>query len=42
LVDCLALLAQKSSDLALVVERWETLPRSVRQVIATLAKGVDE
>jgi hypothetical protein len=36
---CLALLGRKSPDLALVVERWESLPEAVRAGIAAMVKA---
>jgi hypothetical protein len=36
---CLALLTQKSPDLALVVERWDTLPRAVRTGIMAMVRS---
>jgi hypothetical protein len=35
----LAFLAQKSADLALVVERWESLPEAVRAGITAMVKA---
>jgi hypothetical protein len=35
----LALLARKSPDLALVVERWEALPEAVRAGIVAMVKA---
>src|SRR5436309_2995337 len=39
LASCLALLAQKSTDLALVVERWDALPQAVRAGIVAMVKA---
>jgi hypothetical protein len=39
LASCLALLAQKSPDLALVVEHWDNLPEAVRAGIVALVKA---
>jgi hypothetical protein len=39
---CLALLAQKSADLALVVERWERLPEPIRAGIVAMVKATLE
>jgi hypothetical protein len=36
LASCLALLARKSPDLALVVERWDTLPEALRAGILAM------
>ncbi len=38
LASCLALLAEKDPDLALVVERWPDLPEYIRQSIKALVK----
>ena len=35
---CLAFLAQKSPDLALIVERWDSLPEPVRAGIVAMIK----
>jgi hypothetical protein len=35
----LALLAQKSPDLALLVERWDALPEAVRAGIVAMVKA---
>jgi hypothetical protein len=35
----LALLAQKSPDLALVVERWDALPEALRAGIVAMVKA---
>jgi hypothetical protein len=35
----LALLARKSNDLALVVERWDRLPDAVRSGIVAMVKA---
>jgi hypothetical protein len=37
----LALLAQKSPDLALLVERWDALPEAVRTGIVAMVKATD-
>jgi hypothetical protein len=39
LASCLALLARKSANLALVAERWDSLPDAVRSAIITLVKA---
>jgi hypothetical protein len=39
LASCLALLARKSADLALLVERWDALPEAVRAGIVAMAKA---
>jgi hypothetical protein len=39
LASCLALLARKSPDLALLVERWDTLPEAVRAGIVAMVKA---
>ena len=36
---CLALLAKKSADLALLAERWESLPEAVRVGIIAMVKA---
>jgi hypothetical protein len=36
---CLALLSQKSPDLALVIERWDALPDAVRAGIVAMVKA---
>ena len=36
---CLALLSQKSTDLALLVERWEVLPDALRAGIVAMVKA---
>jgi hypothetical protein len=36
---CLALLARKSADLALLVERWDSLPEAVRAGIVAMVKA---
>jgi hypothetical protein len=36
---CLALLARTAPDLALVVERWDTLPEAVRAGIAAMVQA---
>jgi hypothetical protein len=41
LASCLALLARKSPDLALLVERWNDLPEAVRAGIAAMVKAAD-
>jgi hypothetical protein len=35
----LALLARESPDLALIVERWETLPKAVRAGIVAMIQA---
>jgi len=39
LASCLALLARKSPDLALLVERWDGLPEAVRAGIVAMVKA---
>jgi hypothetical protein len=39
LASCLALLARKSADLALLVERWDALPETVRAGIVAMVKA---
>ena len=39
LASCLALLRQKSADLALLVERWDALPEAVRAGIAAMVRA---
>jgi hypothetical protein len=39
LASCLALLAKKSPDLALLVERWDGLPEAVRAGIVAMVKA---
>jgi hypothetical protein len=39
LASCLALLAEKSPDLALIVERWDTLPESIRRAMLALVES---
>jgi hypothetical protein len=39
--DCLALYVPKSSDLALVVERWNMLPEAVRAGIVAMVRASD-
>ncbi len=39
LASCLALLAKKSTDLALVVERWDTLPEAIRAGIVAMVNA---
>jgi hypothetical protein len=41
LASCLALLRQNSPDLALVVERWEALPKPVRAAVVAMVKAVE-
>ncbi|HYV35515.1 MAG TPA: hypothetical protein VE988_07420 [Gemmataceae bacterium] len=36
---CLALLAKKSGDLALVVDRWETLPTPIKAAVMALVRS---
>jgi hypothetical protein len=36
---CLALLARKSADLALIVDRWDQLPAAVRAGIVAMVKA---
>jgi hypothetical protein len=36
---CLAFLTRKSADLALVVERWESLPEALRAGIVAMVKA---
>ena len=38
LASCLALLAEKSADLALVAERWDGLPEAIRAGIMAMVK----
>lgn len=38
---CLALLAKKSADLALVVERWDAVPEAIRAGIVAMVKAGD-
>lgn len=40
LASCLALLARKSADLSLLLERWEELPVAVRAGIVTMVWAV--
>jgi hypothetical protein len=39
LASCLALLARKSPDCALLVERWDHLPEPIRRAIVALVKS---
>ncbi len=39
LASCLALLHQKSPDLALLVERWDALPDALRAGIVAMVKA---
>src|SRR5438067_11725782 len=39
LASCLALLAEKSPDLALLVQRWDSLPEAVRAGIVAMVKA---
>jgi hypothetical protein len=39
LASCLALLARKSADLALLVARWDALPEAVRAGILAMVKA---
>src|SRR5262249_39956703 len=39
LASCLALLARKSPDLAMLAERWDTLPEAVRAGIVAMVKA---
>jgi hypothetical protein len=39
LASCLALLNQKSPDLAMVVERWDDLPEPIQAGIVAMAKA---
>jgi hypothetical protein len=39
LASCLALLAKKSPDLALIAERWDGLPEAVRAGIVAMVKA---
>jgi hypothetical protein len=39
LASCLTFLYQKSPDLALLVERWDSLPDAVRAGIAAMVKA---
>jgi hypothetical protein len=36
---CLALLAKKSADLALLVERWDDIPEALRAGILAMVKA---
>jgi hypothetical protein len=38
----LALLAKKSADLALLIERWETLPEALRAGIMAMVRQANE
>jgi hypothetical protein len=40
LASCLAFLASKPPDLALIVERWDTLPEAVKAGIVAMLKAV--
>ena len=42
LASCLSLLSQKSTDLALLVERWEVLPEVLRAGIVAMVKAATE
>jgi len=40
LASCLALLAKKSPDLAMVVKEWDTLPEAVRAGIVAMVRQI--
>jgi hypothetical protein len=39
LASCLAFLSQKSPDLAMVIEHWDSLPDAIRAGIAAMVRA---